>query len=327
MSGDNKLGPMLEDEGIIRFLAEATEFYPPGATDFSVAQQRQFYHQLCAHFQRPRPAGVTVTDDTVSANGIKVPIRTYLPAVDNPPVMLYLHGGGFILGSLESHDDICAEIAEGAGVAVVAVDYRLAPEHPFPAAFDDCDAVLEALPKLADISGFKAGKTIIGGDSAGGNLAAALCLAARDRGETAIRGQVLIYPSLGGDRSRGSYITQSNAPGLSTADIDYYHHIYIGSPDNANHRNKLASPLFETDYKALPPAFLVAARFDPLHDDCPQFADRLHRAGVAASVRDEPLLVHTFLRARHISKAASQSFNAIMEAVHFLAHKGHLPPG
>ncbi|MEP6828179.1 MAG: alpha/beta hydrolase fold domain-containing protein, partial [Aestuariivirga sp.] len=151
--------------------------------------------------------------------------------------------------------------------------------------------------------------SLIAGDSAGANLSAAVAIHARDLGVELLKGQVLIYPGLGGDMSKGSYITQANAPGLSTQDVIYYSKTYGGIG------NKLAQPLCETDYRGLPPAFLVACANDPLHDDAFDYAARLKSAGVAAQVRDEPDLVHAYLRARYMSKAAAESFKAIVAAV------------
>ena len=255
-----------------------------------------------------------------------MPIRLYQPAEREPmPVLLYLHGGGYVLGGLDSHDDICAEIAHLAGIAVIAVGYRLAPEHRFPAAFADCRAAREWIVAAGLGHGIDPKRLVIGGDSAGGNLTAALALDARDRGAPTLAGQVLIYPGLGGDRRRGSYIEHANAPGLTTADIDYYRSIYIGPPDDPGHASKFAHPLLETDYRGLPPAFLVAAEWDPLRDDCFAYAERLRAAGVPACVRHEPLLVHAFLRARQMSRPAADSFAAIVEAIRSLAHRGVLP--
>ena len=160
---------------------------------------------------------------------------------------------------------------------------------------------------------------VIGGDSAGGNLAAAACLKLRDKGEALPAGQVLIYPGLRGDMTKGSYITQANAPGLSTADLLYYRDVYGGGD------SKYAGPLRETNFAGLPPAYLVAAGLDPQHDDCEDFANCLRAAGVPAEVRDEPQLVHAFLRARHMSEPARASFAAIVEAVRSLAYDGRLP--
>lgn len=312
---------VLEEPGIRQFMLETDRLYPPDAVNFSMAEQRAFYDSLCRHFRKPRPAGVAVEDRHAAG---PVPVRVYRPAGSGDrPAMLYLHGGGYVVGGLDSHDDICAEIAVGAGVDVVAVDYRLAPEHPFPAAFEDGWAALEALAR-GDL-GLDPTRLVVAGDSAGGNLTAGLCLSARDRGTPAIGGQILIYPGLGGDRTRGSYVQHASAPGLTTADTQYYKTVYVGPPDHPNHASKFAYPLRETDYAGLPPAFLVAAEWDPLRDDCYDYAARLEAAGVAARVRHEPLLVHAFLRARNMSPAAAASFRAIVSAARSLAHDGRLP--
>jgi len=299
----------LADPGIRAFMIAGDEFYPADAVNFTLAEQRAFYDRYAAHFRKPRPDTVIAEDFAVGT----IRCRRYRKrGAANPPVLLYLHGGGFVLGGLDSHDDICAEVCDGAAIDVIGVQYRLAPEHPFPAAFDDAFAVLTHLAAHY-------GRVIAGGDSAGGNLAAAIALKARDCGAPALRGQVLIYPGLGGDVTKGSYVTQAQAPGLATSDTLYYRSIYQGGG------SKYAEPLRETDFTRLPPAFLVAAGNDPLHDDCFDYAAKLRAAGVAAQVRDEPLLVHAFLRARHMSEPARLAFDAIVAACAALAHTGLLP--
>ena len=307
-------------------MVETDAFYPPDVVGHTPDEQRALYNSLCSHFTYPHPPGLRTSDATVAGPAGPVSIRIYRP--DNaavPPVLLYLHGGGFIVGNLDSHDCICAELAAAAGLAVVAVAYRLAPEHGFPAAFDDCFCVLNALDRLSEDHDFDASRLVVAGDSAGGNLTAAVCLRARDVGGPAVRGQVLIYPSLGGDMTKGSYIQHAHAPGLPAEDVHYYHEAYIGPPESPNHANKYAVPLLETSYVGLPPAFLVAAEWDPLRDDALDYAERLAAAGVSAHVRHEPLLVHAFLRARHMSKPAAESYAAITEAVRSLAYDGRLP--
>ncbi|MBI2717293.1 MAG: alpha/beta hydrolase [Rhizobiales bacterium] len=299
----------LTDPGIRNFMIAGERFYPADAVNFTLVQQRAFYDKFCAHFRKARPATVVVRDFTVGA----VPCRHYRrQGMEAAPMLLYLHGGGFVLGGLDSHDDICAELCDGAGVDVVGVEYRLAPEHPFPAAFEDSLAVLNHLAREHD-------RLLVGGDSAGGNLAAALALKARDTGGPHLLGQVLIYPGLGGDMTKGSYVTKAVAPGLSTTDVLYYRDIYRGGG------SKFAEPLRETNYAGLPPAFLVAAGHDPLRDDCAAFATKLKAAGVAVEVRDEAFLVHAFLRARSMSEPARASFDAIIAAIRSLAYEDRLP--
>ncbi len=285
----------LEDEGIRAFMVAGERFYPPGAVNFSISEQRDFYNLYAGHFRKPRPLGSKTADFALG----EISCRLYTPPNHSDTTVLYLHGGGFILGGLESHDDICAELASASQCPVIAVAYRLAPEHPFPAALDDCFAVLKSID----------GPVITAGDSAGGNLAAALCLKARDLApDVQIKGQVLIYPGLGGDISKGSYITQANAPGLTTADVLYYRDVYKGG-------NAYAEPLNAASHANLPPAFMIAAGLDPLHDDCADYAEKLKANGIQATVRSEPQLVHAFLRARHMSKPAAKSFAAIIAAI------------
>src|SRR5439155_16710830 len=217
------------------------------------------------------------------------------------------------------------EISDGADIAVIGIHYRLAPEHIFPAALEDCWIALGHIARHGDELGIDASKIIVGGDSAGGNLAAALALKARDEGGPKLLGQMLIYPGLGGDIAKGSYVTHANAPGLSVADIEYYRKAYFGPDGSPGHASKYAAPLKETDYGGLPPAFLVAAGLDPLHDDCSDYAQRLEAGGVPALVRDEPLLVHAFLRARHMSDPARDSFRTMIEACFAHAYHGELP--
>lgn len=288
----------LEDPGIRAFMIEGERLYPPDAVNFSLKEQRDFYNRYCAHFRKPRPENVAVEDFRVG----HIPCRRYRPKGKSAAILLYLHGGGFVVGGLESHDDICAELADQAAIETVGVEYSLAPEHVFPAALDECWAVLKELAK-------EERPLVLAGDSAGANLAAALCLRARDESGPAIKGQVLIYPGLGGDVTKGSYITQANAPGLSTTDVLYYRDIYKGAP------HPYAEPLRASSHARLPPAFLVAAGLDPLHDDCFAYAQKLRAAGGVAEVRDEPLLVHAFLRARHMSAPAGKSFAAIVAAI------------
>ena len=316
---------MLADPGIRRFMVETEMFYPPDAVNFTVAEQRAFYERLCAHFRKPRPAGLVVCDQSVPGSGGAIPVRLYQPPADEAlPVMVYLHGGGYILGSLDSHDDICAGIADRAGIAVVAVDYRLSPEHPFPAAHEDVLAAIDWLIAGRAGAGFDHTRLIVGGDSAGGKFSAAVALKMRDEACPVIRGLVLIYPSLGDDLNHGSYIEHAEAPGLSTRDMRYYRGVHVGPDGHPNHLSKFAWPLRETNYRDLPPAFLVASEWDPLRDDSFEWAARVEAAGGEAKVRHEQLLPHGFLRARHMSAPAAAAFSAIADAARCLAFTGHL---
>ncbi|MBD9601871.1 alpha/beta hydrolase [Pseudomonas sp. PDM10] len=263
------------------------------STESSLAGLRQAYSDMCRAFTPSRPGGLYVVDFELAG----VPVRSYQPPVSPPtsgcPCIVYLHGGGWVVGDLDSHDFICAELASTLGVLVIAVDYRLAPEHPFPAAFEDCLGVWRALrtgPFRLDPE-----RTLVAGDSAGGNLAAALCLALRDAGEPLPAAQVLIYPGLGGDHRLPSRSECTDAPLLSSSDLDCYHALYLrgtGQP------SAYAMPLLAEDFSGLPPALIAVAQFDPLRDDGMLYAERLNAAGVTATLYYGEGLVHGCLRAR-----------------------------
>ncbi|RYE63602.1 MAG: alpha/beta hydrolase, partial [Oxalobacteraceae bacterium] len=241
-----KSGPFPEEPGILEFLDICDGFYPAGAVDAPIEQQRDWYDALCARFDQPLPQGLTFRDEM-----LVVPIRRYRPAIiGTGTVLLYLHGGGFVVGSLDSHHAICAEIADFAHAELVSVDYRLAPEHLWPAQTDDCFGVLKQL--LGE-----GRKVVLIGDSAGGNLAAGLALRARDEELSGLAGQVLIYPALGGDLVSGSYREMAHAPGLSTADVAYYRAV-LKAPEI----EPVAHPLLARDLSGLPPAYITVAHFD-----------------------------------------------------------------
>jgi acetyl esterase len=308
--------PAPDEPGIIEFMAQSEGFFPDDAAGLGMADMRACYDRLCQHFHGGRPAGMQVEDMTAPGHAGPIPLRRYAPAQGRDGAgLIYLHGGGYVLGSLDSHDDICCGLAELSGATVIAVDYRLAPEHRFPAAFEDSAAAVHHILSSPDTFGIDPARTALGGDSAGGNLTAAVCLKRRDEGLPLPSGQVLVYPALGGDMSRGSYVSRAYAPGLTTQDMAAYDGWYTG-PDNETARHsKFRTPLLETDYAGLPRAFMVACEWDPLRDDCFDYAARLQAAGVQARVRHEPELIHASLRARRVSPAAGAMFAAIAAAV------------
>ncbi|VDC27326.1 alpha/beta hydrolase [Pseudogemmobacter humi] len=272
------------------FIRRTESFYPPETASFPVEEQRRIYGRMCAAFAQPRPPGLHVRDEAVGG----VSCRIFAGA---GPRVVYCHGGGFVVGGLDSHDDICAGICDRTGLEVVAVDYRLAPEHPHPAALEDVLAVIGALP----------GRLVLAGDSAGGCLAAAACHVLRD---PRILGQVLIYPLLGGDTGRGSYVTHADAPMLTRADVAYYAGIR-----GAAKGDPTALPLDDGDFTGLPMTLAVAAECDPLADDATDYAARIRAAGGRARAVTDAGLVHGWLRARHSAPRAAQSFQRITDTI------------
>jgi acetyl esterase len=197
---------------------------------------------------------------------------------------VYFHGGGWVIGDLDTHDTLCRQLANGSGCAVVAVDYRLGPEHRFPAAVDDCIAATHWVRREAARLGLDASRMAVGGDSAGGNLAAVVSIADRDAGDTGaapLRLQILIYPAT--DMRRGAPSHTSNGQGyLLTRDtIGYFHDHYITDP--AQDLDWRASPLLHPDLSRLPPALVITAGYDPLRDEGLQYAQRLSEAGTPSS--------------------------------------------
>ncbi len=288
------------------YIERVDSFYPPDAIDHTIEQQRAVYEHMCQAFHTGYPAGVTAQDASISAPARDIPIRIYRKAEKPEAVVLYFHGGGFILGGLDSHDDVCAEICDRTGYDVVSVDYRLAPEHLHPAAFDDALAAFEWAAKAYRQP------VVLSGDSAGGNLAAAVSHATRGDAARPV-GQMLIYPGLGGDRASGSYVTHAEAPQLTLRDLEFYKHVRTGGGETTG--DITLAPLADGDFSNLPPTVVITAECDPLSSDGEAYGRRIAEAGGRAYWLEEPGLVHGYLRARHSVARARASFTRIVEAI------------
>lgn len=285
----------------------------PAVVDMPVEQERALYDEMAAAFHVGRPAGVEVEDGAIPLADRTIPFRRYRLDGRSPrAAILYFHGGGFVFGGLDSHDDICAELCAETGFALVSVDYRLAPEHVHPAAFDDA---LAAFDWLAAAIGLP---IVLCGESAGGNLAAAVAHATRDRPRPAV-GQVLIYPSLGGDHSAGSYVEHAEAPLLSVADLVFYSRVRAGQAPRPG--DATLEPLWDSDFAGLPPTVIVTAECDPLSSDGETYRDRILAAGGKAAWLDEKRLTHSFLRARKRAPRAGEAMADIVTAVTALGER------
>lgn len=289
------------------FIERTNAYYPPDTIDYTVEQQRAIYDRMCREFFAGYPENVTAADGAIATPTHAIPIRTYRSSTpDAGAMVLYFHGGGFILGGLDSHDDVCAELCGRTGYEVVSVDYRLVPEHLHPAAFDD------AMSAFAWAAETHAQPIVLAGDSAGGNLAAAVAHHVRGHVRAPI-GQVLIYPGLGGDTARGSYVTHADAPMLTVRDLLYYKDIRSGGADVSH--DVSFQPMRDPDFSSLPPTVIVTAECDPLSSDGAEYRDRVLAAGGRAVAFEEKGLVHGYLRARHTVGRARQSFTRIVQAV------------
>lgn len=286
------------------FIRRSAECYPDNVVDLSIEEQRQVYDQLCRTFRQDAPEGISSED--LNANGVQV--RVY-SAGQPTRTVIYMHGGGFVLGGLDSHDDICAEICAQTGYRVVAVDYRLCPEHRHPAQFDDCWAAVEW---AADTYG---DPMVLAGDSAGGTLAACVAHHARGRLQSLL-GQVLIYPGLGGDADQGSYLEHAHAPMLSRSDVKFYDSIRTLGETPSD--DPTYAPLQDSNFEGLPATVIFTADCDPLRDDGPDYRDRLLAADGTVCWINEEGLVHGYLRARHSVARARASFERISLAIEAL---------
>ncbi|OBB72571.1 alpha/beta hydrolase [Mycobacterium sp. 852014-52144_SCH5372336] len=240
------------------------------------------------------PAMADIEDRFVPGTGGSVPIRIYRPSpAGDTPVLVYFHGGGMVLGSNHSFEPLARTLAAHTEAAVVSVDYRLAPEAPAPAQFEDAYAATSYVAANADELGIDSQRLAVVGDSAGGSLAAAVALAARDRGGPPIRCQVLLYPGLDRDMACESIRTMPDAPMLHRDDIDFMH--ALADQGVTTPPDQYRFPAMATDLTHLPEAIVVTAEYDPIRDWGEQYAHRLREAGVQTTLTRYPGIYHGFL--------------------------------
>jgi acetyl esterase len=295
------------------FIDRTNSFYPPETIDYTIEQQRAVYDRMCREFFTGYPEGVSAETMAISLPDRKIPIRRYRAMrYDAHAVVIYYHGGGFVVGGLESHDDVCAEICHRTGYEVISVDYRLAPEHKHPTSFHDALAAFEWVANSYTLP------IVLCGDSAGGNLAAAVAHATRSHARKPV-GQMLIYPGLGGDHTKGSYVTHAEAPMLTMRDLVFYKDIRTGGADFS--KDSSYAPLSDTDFAGLPSTVIISAQCDPLSSDGEAYRDRVQAAGGKAWWHEETGLVHGYLRARHTVARARESFTRIVDSIKMLGRQ------
>ncbi|MBS3651267.1 alpha/beta hydrolase [Pseudaminobacter sp. 19-2017] len=288
------------------FIDRVNSFYPPEAIDWPIEKNRTIYNGMSREFHAGHPAGVAAETTALEADGRSIPVRIYhREAADERAVILYLHGGGFVLGDLESHDDICAELCAGTGFTAVSIDYRLAPEHTGTAAFDDAMAGLQWVSE-------RFGRPIVlVGESAGASVAASLSHNSR-RKHWAPGGQILIYPSLGGDLTKPSMSRHAEAPLLSAKDVAFYRTIRTGGQETGS--DPRFEALADSDFSDLPPTVIFTAECDPLASEGPLYAGLIEAAGGKACSIEEKGLPHGYLRGRRMARRAGESFARIISA-------------
>jgi acetyl esterase len=269
---------------------------PPYET-LTASEARAYYAQARFATNPEPPELARVTPLAIPAPHGTIPARIYVPKAPRlkdglAPALAFFHGGGWVIGDLDSHDVVCRQLADAGALIVISVDYRLAPEHKFPAATDDAIAATKWIAANARELGIDASRLSIGGDSAGGNLAAVVALAARDGDGPGIAGQVLIYPAVDFAMTHGSHSEAETSVLLTHSVIRWFRDHYLnGTADTHDWR---ASPARAQNLAGLPPAYVLTAGADPLRDEGDEYAARLKQAGVAVTYKHFPGQFHGF---------------------------------
>ncbi len=296
----------------VRELLEALESDPgPPLETLSPAEARQAAIDSLKRFGGTAEPVASIENLTIPApDGVTIPIRIYTPDTPAPrPAMVYFHGGGWVVCDLDTHDVVCTAISNRAGAVVVAVDYRLSPEHKFPSAVEDCYAATVWVAENAERLGIDPQRISVGGDSAGGNLGAVICLRSRKEQGPAIALQVLIYPvtDLSAFETR-SYREFAEDHYLTRAQMVWFRGHYLACEEDG--RNPDASPLLAQDLHGLPAALVITAACDPLRDEGEAYAKRLEQAGVSVTCTRYEGMIHPFFS---LSGAIPRAFDAIQQ--------------
>ena len=294
---------MALDPQVKTLLDQMASLGGPPLHELGVTQARALLEGFAA-IGGPPTEMARVEDRTFAGLAGEVPVRIYRPtdAAAPQPVLVWFHGGGFVLGSIEVSDHTCRELAAQAGVVVVSVEYRLAPEHPYPGGVDDCYAALVWVVATAGDLGIDPARVAVGGDSAGGNLAAVVALAARDRGGPELRFQLLVYPVTDVLMSYPSVRDNGQGYMLTADSMKWFHELYLG--ERGDPKDPLVSPLYAEDLSGLPPALVITAEFDPLRDEGEAYGARLQQGRVAAKVSRYDGMIHGFFSMGAMVEAA-----------------------
>jgi acetyl esterase len=275
-------------------------------------------YRATSRVHEPSPVGA-VEDVQIPGHGGQIPARLYRPGGAGPfPLHVYFHGGGWVIGDLDSPDEYCRETCRSSHCLVLSVDYRLAPEHQFPAAIDDAYAAVCWVGENAAKLGADPNRLSVGGDSAGGNLAATTALRVRDQGGPTLCFQLLIYPVTDASFDTGSYLSNAEGYMLTRNGMAWFWDQYC--PDTEQRRSPYASPMQASDLRGLPPALVITAEYDPLRDEGEAYAAALRAADVPVSARRYDGMIHGFIglaqfipAARPVIEHACQSLRAAHE--------------
>lgn len=285
----------------------------PALHELAVPAARQAFEAL--RLPVPGEAVAAIEELRLPGPAGAVPARLYLPEGVPAPsaALVYFHGGGWVIGSPDTHENLCRALANRSGARVFSLDYRLAPEHPWPAAVEDCYAATCHVAEQGAALGVDGARLAVAGDSAGGNLAAVVALLARERGGPRLRHQVLIYPVTDHDFERASYRENGDGYFLTTEAMRWFWDHYL--PDRARRDDWRAAPLRAEKLAGLPPATIVTAEYDPLRDEGEAYAARLREAGVSVSLRRYEGQIHGFVSMLDLLDAGRRAADEIGAAL------------
>lgn len=287
-----------------------------GLADVPPEAGRGMFHAMAAMFDvKDVPIG-KVENRRIPGPAGEIPVRIYTPVAAGTeplPCLVYYHGGGWVIGDLETHEGACRMLANDSGCRVISVDYRLAPEHVFPAAPEDCFAALKWVAANAQPLGVDPKRIAVGGDSAGGNLSAVVCQMAREAGGPSIAFQLLIYPAT--DMALGTGSKKENATGyfLEERTMHYFYDLYV--PKGTDENDPRLSPLRAKNFAGLPPAYVITAQYDVLRDEGRLYAEKLKEAGVKVTHVNYDTLIHGFFTMAGVIPAARPAIADAAKAV------------
>ena len=304
---------MALDPAAVGLLQQLEEAGMPPLNEMSPADARVAAEGFVA-LGGPGEEMAEVSERTIPGPHGDIPIRIYRPEPgESAPCLVYYHGGGWVIGTPDSTDAICRAVAKRAGCVVVSVDYRLSPEHKFPIPLDDCFAATRWVADNAAELGVDPNRIAVGGDSAGGNLAAAVSIRARDEGGPALRMQLLVYPVTNHDFSTPSYAENGEGNLLTTDMMRWFWDHYVNGPEDS--ANPLCSPLRAEDLSNLPPAFVITAEYDPLRDEGEAYAAALTKAGVSVTHTRYDGMIHAFWQMVAVFPQATVAADQASEAL------------
>ena len=293
-------------KGISEFIDQCNQIMYGEYHKLPVSEQRMLYERLASHFNGPIPESVDIKEISFESDKLTRRFRIYSKSGEQARALVfYIRGGGFVLGSLDTHNVLLAEMCAETGLSVVAADFRLAPEAPYPAPIDDCESVLHYVMENASELGIEYEKLLICGDSSGGDMAVALCMRLRDAGKQPFDAQVLFNPVLDFTRWTSGGV---DAPLLTGGEMEFYTACY--APDDKVF-DPHVSPLVSGHFDGLPPAYVMAAELDSLREDSSAFVERLIKENIDAELVVEKGLVHGAIRAREMSDTAMAAFKRV----------------